>query len=89
MRGDVITVDGANLSGSTRVLFNGVEAAFNEVSNTRLQTTVPALATTGRQSASHFLTAAAARRAAGRPAAALTIRCVQAPADPIGSGVSP
>lgn len=37
------------------------------------------LVTTGRQSAPAFLTAAATRRAARRPAAALTIRCVQAP----------
>lgn len=41
-----------------------------------------ALITTGRQSAPLFLTAARARRTAGRPAAALVIRCVQAPDTP-------
>ncbi len=47
-RGDVITLEGVNLAGSARVLFNGVPATFTEVSGTRLQATVPALATTGR-----------------------------------------
>lgn len=48
VRGTAVTVDGVNLNGATRVLFNGVEAEFGVVSPTRLATTVPALATTGR-----------------------------------------
>ena len=44
-----------------------------------------ALITTGRQSAGQFLAAAARRRTAGEPAAALTIRCVQAPDDTVAA----
>lgn len=47
-RGDVITVDGQNFRGATRVTVNGVEAAFTAVSGGRLTFTVPALATSGR-----------------------------------------
>ncbi len=48
MRGDVITIDGQNLDGATRVLFNGVDAEFTVASSTRLTAVVPANATTGR-----------------------------------------
>jgi hypothetical protein len=47
-RDDVITIDGQNLSGTTRVLFNGVEASFTLTSPTRLTAVVPAAATSGR-----------------------------------------
>lgn len=46
-RGDLVTVDGQNLNGVTRVLLNGVEADFDVVSAGRLTFVVPALATTG------------------------------------------
>jgi len=47
-RGDTVTVDGQNLSGSTRVLFNGAEAEFTVTSPTRLSAVIPAFATSGR-----------------------------------------
>jgi len=47
-RGDLINIDGQNLSGTTRILFNGAEAVFTVTSRTRLTATVPAAATTGR-----------------------------------------
>lgn len=49
-RGDLITVDGQNLSGTTRVLFNNAAAEFNVLSPTRLTATLPANATSGRVS---------------------------------------
>ena len=47
-RDDVVSIDGQNLSGTTRVLFNGVEASFTLTSPTRLAAVVPAAATSGR-----------------------------------------
>lgn len=47
-RGDTITVDGQNLTGTTGVFIGGVEAAFTEVSPTRLTAVVPAAAVSGR-----------------------------------------
>ena len=42
-----VTILGNNLTGSTSVTFNGVQAAFNVVSSTEITTTVPSGATTG------------------------------------------
>lgn len=47
-RGDLITLDGVNLAGTTRVLFHGVEAEFTVTSPTRITATVPAAATSGQ-----------------------------------------
>jgi hypothetical protein len=48
-RGDTITIDGQNLTGTTGVAFGGVEAAaFTVVSPTRLTAVVPAAAVSGR-----------------------------------------
>lgn len=47
-RGDVITIDGQNLTSTTRVLFNGVEAEFTIVSPSRITATIPASATSGK-----------------------------------------
>lgn len=47
-RGDVITVDGQNLRGTSRVRLNGVETAFTLVSASRFTFTIPAAATSGR-----------------------------------------
>jgi hypothetical protein len=46
--GDSITIDGQNLAGTTRVLFNGVEASFTLTSPTRLTAVIPPAATSGR-----------------------------------------
>jgi hypothetical protein len=44
----VVTINGANLAGTTDVWFNGVAAAsFIQVSATQVKATVPAAATTG------------------------------------------
>jgi len=45
--GTVVTISGANLSGTTAVLFNGTAAAFTQISATQVKATVPAGATTG------------------------------------------
>jgi len=45
--GAAVTVNGANLSGATSVRFNGQSASFTVVSSTRIDTHVPAGATTG------------------------------------------
>ncbi len=45
--GTVVTITGAGLVAPTRVLFNGVVAAFTSVSATSLRATVPAGATSG------------------------------------------
>jgi uncharacterized repeat protein (TIGR01451 family) len=46
--GTVVTINGANLAGTTDVWFNGVAAAsFIQVSATQVKATVPAAATTG------------------------------------------
>ncbi len=47
-RGDLITVDGQNLRGATRVTLNGIDTAFSIVSASRLTFPVPPLATSGR-----------------------------------------
>lgn len=47
-RGDVITVDGANFRGVSRVTLNGVEVPYTVVSPGRLTFTIPPLATSGR-----------------------------------------
>lgn len=48
-RGDTITLDGQNLTGTTGVFFGGVEAAaFTVVSPTRVTAVVPAAAVSGR-----------------------------------------
>ena len=38
---------GTNLTGATKVTFNGVPAAFTVVSSTEIEATVPTSATTG------------------------------------------
>jgi uncharacterized protein (TIGR03437 family) len=43
-----VTILGNNLTGSTSVTFNGVQATFNVVSSTEITTTVPSGATTGK-----------------------------------------
>jgi len=45
--GEAVTILGTDLSGATHVRFNHAEAAFNIVSNTEIQATVPAGGTTG------------------------------------------
>jgi hypothetical protein len=46
--GTVVSITGDNLQTTTAVSFNGVEAEFTVVSDTRLEAIVPANATTGR-----------------------------------------
>jgi uncharacterized repeat protein (TIGR03803 family) len=46
--GTAVTILGNNLTGSTSVTFNGVQATFNVVSSTEITTTVPSGATTGK-----------------------------------------
>ena len=46
--GTDVTILGNNLTGSTSVTFNGVQATFNVVSSTEITTTVPSGATTGK-----------------------------------------
>jgi uncharacterized repeat protein (TIGR03803 family) len=51
LAGDIgapVTILGSNLSGATRVAFNGLAASFNIVSSSEITTTVPAGATTGK-----------------------------------------
>jgi hypothetical protein len=43
-----VTITGTDFDGATGVWFNGAEADFRLVSSTRIETTVPAGATTGR-----------------------------------------
>jgi len=45
--GASVTISGANFMGATAVTFNGSTAAFTVTSDTAIQTTVPAGATTG------------------------------------------
>lgn len=45
--GTPVTISGSNLLGAISVTFNGVEATFTVVANDRINTTVPANATTG------------------------------------------
>ena len=45
--GTAVTITGAKFSGATAVSFNGTAAAFTVTSDTSIQTTVPAGATTG------------------------------------------
>ena len=45
--GAAIIIQGTNLTGATKVSFNGTEAAFTVVSSTEIKTTVPTGATTG------------------------------------------
>ena len=47
LAGASVTITGTNFSGSTAVSFNGTAAAFVVTSDTQIQTTVPAGATTG------------------------------------------
>jgi uncharacterized repeat protein (TIGR03803 family) len=47
-RGTRVTILGDNLDGATSVTFNGIEAAFDVVSSTEIDTTVPAGAKTGK-----------------------------------------
>lgn len=47
-RGDAVIIDGQNLAGTSRVLFNGAAAEFTVTSPTRITATIPALATSGR-----------------------------------------
>jgi uncharacterized protein (TIGR03437 family) len=42
-----VTINGANLSGATRVTFNGRVAAFSVVSSTQVRATVPGGAKSG------------------------------------------
>jgi len=46
--GSNVTITGNNLTGTTSVAFNGVSASFLVDSNTQIQATVPAGATTGK-----------------------------------------
>ena len=46
--GTVVTIDGTNFTGATRVVFGSVVAAFTVVSATRITATVPSRARTGR-----------------------------------------
>jgi uncharacterized repeat protein (TIGR03803 family) len=46
--GTAVTILGNNLTGSTSVTFNGVQATFNVVSSTEITTTVPNGAITGK-----------------------------------------
>jgi hypothetical protein len=45
--GDTVTITGSNLTGATRVTFNGSSAVFNVTSASQIQTSVPTGATTG------------------------------------------
>jgi len=45
--GTSVTISGTNFTGATAVTFNGASAIFAVVSDTSIQTTVPAAATTG------------------------------------------
>ena len=45
--GETISILGSNLTGSTKVTFHGIQAAFTVVSNTEITATVPTGATTG------------------------------------------
>src|SRR5207253_2724524 len=45
--GTTVTISGTNFSGATSVAFNGVNATFTVTSDTAIQATVPAGATTG------------------------------------------
>ncbi len=45
--GTVVTISGSNFTGTTDVQFNGVSAAFTEVSDSELRATVPQGATSG------------------------------------------
>ena len=46
--GSSVIIMGNNLASSTSVTFNGVDAAFVVISNSQINTTVPAGATTGQ-----------------------------------------
>jgi uncharacterized repeat protein (TIGR03803 family) len=46
--GEAITILGSDLTGATKVTFNGKAAEFKVVSNTEIQATVPAEANTGK-----------------------------------------
>jgi hypothetical protein len=45
--GDLITINGTNLSGVTNVYFNGTSASFTIINNTQITATVPSGATSG------------------------------------------
>ncbi len=45
--GTTVRLQGANLSGTTKVQFNDVDASFSQVSDTELRATVPLAASTG------------------------------------------
>jgi IPT/TIG domain len=45
--GTSVTITGTNLTGATSVVFHGVEAVYNVLSSTRIQTVVPAGSSTG------------------------------------------
>ena len=47
-QGTVVTINGANLGGVSAVRFNGVDAAFEQLSDTQVSATVPAGSTTGK-----------------------------------------
>jgi len=49
-QGTAVTINGTNLIGATAVAFNGVSASFTVASDTAIQTSVPAGATTGQLS---------------------------------------
>ena len=44
----MVTITGSNFTGATAVTFNGTAATFTVNSNTKISTTVPAGATTGK-----------------------------------------
>jgi hypothetical protein len=46
--GTAVTITGTHFTGTTQVAFNGVAATFSVVSDTQINTTVPAGATTGK-----------------------------------------
>jgi len=46
--GEQVKILGNNLTGSTRVTFNGTPASFTVVSSSEIDTTVPGGATTGK-----------------------------------------
>lgn len=50
--GDMVMIDGAGFTGTTRVAFNGTPATFTVLSDTRIQAAVPAGATSGAVSVS-------------------------------------
>src|SRR5205814_4684604 len=83
--GSSVTIGGTNFMGATAVTFNGSAASFTVTSNTAIQTTVPAGATTGPLSVT---TPAGTATSASSFAVAPTITSFSPSSGRVGTGVT-